>query len=173
MTWKLYALGSGGAFAVTYLVSLTQPFGLVRTEPTPQPAAATQSGAPVDLSATADRLRVRVAEATTHQAPVRNAFRFGEPRPVPVARPPVAAEVAPPVVAPARAPYAMAGVATAVEAGQTVRTAILTSLAGVTLVKDGDMLDGAYRVVSVTDETVELESIGEGIRTTLRLADSN
>ena len=47
----------------------------------------------------------------------------------------------PAVVAPSRPPYGLAGMATTVEDGVAQRTAILSSLQGVSLVKEGDVLD--------------------------------
>ena len=60
-----------------------------------------------------------------------------------------------------------------VENGVSQRTAILSSLQGVALVKEGDELDAGYRVVTITDETVTLESTGDGAQTTLRLSNPN
>jgi hypothetical protein len=169
MTWKLYALGSFGAFVVTYLVSQTPAFERTHGEPSSAPAAIAESDAIPDLAARADQLRARVAEATAYRVPVRNAFRFREGARAAAAPAPVVAAPAPQAAPAPRVPYAMAGVATTIEGNSVQRTAILSSLSGVTLVKEDDLLDGGYRVVSVTDESVELESTADGARTTLRL----
>jgi hypothetical protein len=39
----------------------------------------------------------------------------------------------------------------------------------VSLVKEGDTLDAGYRVLSITDDAVTLESTNDGTQTTLRL----
>jgi hypothetical protein len=169
MTWKLYALGSFGAFAVTYLVSQTAAFDPGRVELASIPAAASQASEMPDLAAMADELRARVDEATAYRMPSRNAFRFRELPRAEAAPAPVAAAPAPEAAPVQRPPYAMAGLATTIEDGTPQRTAILSSLTGVTFAKEGDVLDGVYRVLSVTDESVELESIADGARATLRL----
>jgi DUF1009 family protein len=51
--------------------------------------------------------------------------------------------------------------------GVVQRTAILSSLQGVTLVKEGETLDTGYRVISITEESVTLEST-DGTQNTLR-----
>ena len=129
-----------------------------------------RSGAVVDLGAQADRLKAKLAAVAAYQQPARNAFRFGElPRPVEQPSAPSLSEAPPAVAAPPRLPYGFAGLATTVENGVAQRTAILSSLQGVSLVKEGDMVDGRYRVVSITDEAVTLESAGDGTQTTLQL----
>jgi hypothetical protein len=171
MTWKLYAFSSGGAVIVTALAALVAPTQRIQTAPavvTPQ--ATDRSGAVVDLGAQADHLRARLADVTTYRQPARNAFRFAaaprrvaEPAPAPVA------ELPPAVVPPRRPPYALAGMATTMEDGVAQRTAILSSLQGVSLVKEGDVLDDGYRVSSITDDAVTLESTSDGTQATLRL----
>ena len=59
--------------------------------------------------------------------------------------------------------------ATTMEDGVAQRTAILSSLQGVSLVKEGDVLDDGYRVSSITDDAVTLESTSDGTQATLRL----
>jgi hypothetical protein len=56
------------------------------------------------------------------------------------------------------------------ENGAVTRTAIVSSLRGVSLVKEGDLLDGAYRVVSIAEETVTIESTADGTQTTIGLS---
>jgi hypothetical protein len=43
-------------------------------------------------------------------------------------------------------------------------------LAGVALVKEGDVLETGYRVVSIADDSVTLESASNGTQATLRLS---
>ena len=175
MTWKLYALTSGGgAVVVTYLATFMAPIDRTPTVPTTVPQAVDRSGTVVDLGVQADRLKIRLAEVTSYQKPARDAFRFAEPpRRIDVA--PTTLASAPPSVetAPARPPYGLSGMAITVEDGVSQRTAILSSLQGVALVKEGDELDAGYRVLTITDETVTLESISDGTQTTLRLSNPN
>jgi len=63
--------------------------------------------------------------------------------------------------------------ATTTENGVTQRTAILSSLQGVSLVKEGETLDTGYRVVSITEDAVVLESVNDGTQTTLRLSNTD
>jgi hypothetical protein len=63
--------------------------------------------------------------------------------------------------------------ATSVADGVTQRTAIISSLQGVSLVKEGDLLDAGYRVMSIGDDAVTLESTTDGTQTTLRLSNSD
>jgi hypothetical protein len=171
MTWKLYALTSGGgAVVVTYLATLMAPIDRSPTVSTAVPQAVDRSGIAVDLGAQADRLKTKLAEVTAYKRPARDAFRFGEPpRRVEVA-PTVSASVAPPVVAQTRPPYGLAGMAITLENGAPQRTAILSSLEGVALVKEGDVLETGYRVVSIADDSVTLESTSNGTQATLRLS---
>jgi hypothetical protein len=169
MASKLYTLTSGGAIVVTALGALLAPSGRNQNAPPATPEAVDRSGAVVDLGAQADRLKTRLAEATAYRQPSRDAFRFGASRRPAGAAPPEAAGIPAPVVAPARPPYALAGMAVSMENGVAQRTAILSSLQGVLLVKEGDVLATGYRVVSIADDAVTLESPNDGTQTTLRL----
>ncbi len=57
--------------------------------------------------------------------------------------------------------------------GVEQRTAILSSLQGVALVNEGETLDTGYRVISITEESVTLESMSDGTQTTLRLSNAD
>jgi hypothetical protein len=63
--------------------------------------------------------------------------------------------------------------ATTVVDGAPQRTAILSSLQGVSLVKEGETLDTGYRVVSITEDAVILESTTNQTQTTLRLSNTD
>jgi hypothetical protein len=175
MTSRLYALASGGAVLVTALATLVTP-GERRTQNVPAtvPQAVDRSGAVVDLGVQADRLKAKLAEVPRYQEPARNAFHFGEDRPRalpgPDIVPPSVNALPPAATTPSKPPYALAGMAATSEDGVVVRTAIVSSLRGVSLVKEGDLLDGAYRVVSVADETIILESTADGTQTTIGLS---
>src|SRR5262245_50933933 len=177
MTWRLYALTSTGVLLGTALAGFVVTLERSRQNPpVVVPQAVDRSGVLIDLGAQADRLRTRLAEVTAYSHPSRDAFRFGPPpRPVVAAPEPVLSLNQTPltVIAPARPPYGLAGMAASVEDGVTKRTAILSSLQGVALVKEGDVLDTGYRVVSIADDAVTLESTSDGTQTTLRLSNAD
>jgi hypothetical protein len=138
------------------------------------PQAVDRAGAVVDLGAQADRLKARLAEVTAYRQPARDAFQFGPPpRRVMELPAPLPIETPPPVAAPVRPPYGLAGMATTTENGVTHRTAIISSLQGVSLVKEGETLDTGYRVVSITEDAVILESTADGAQTTLHLSNAD
>lgn len=173
MTWKLYAVGSAGAFLATYLVSNVAPVRPAENTPVSSPRAADSAGEPVDLTEQAERLRAGIAGTTPYREPRRDAFRFGNV-PRRTASPPLeASESEAPVVAPSpRPPFALAGVATDAPGGAAGRTAILSSLRGVLLVREGDMVEGMFRVVSIEADALIVERVGDGTSTTLRLSGS-
>ena len=151
------------------LATLVSPPEQAPGAPAAVPQAVDRSGAVVDLGVQADRLKARLAEVTAYREPSRNVFQFGAPRRL--AEPPAAVmNDASAVIPPSRPQYGLAGMATTVEDGIAQRTAILSSLQGVTLVKEGDMLDAGYRVMSIGEDMVILESTSDGRQTTLRLA---
>ena len=175
MSWKLYALASGGAFLATYLVS---PALLPKTRqdvPIPSPRVVDRSGAAVNLAEQADRLRTRLAETTSYREPRRDAFQFGTvPRRVSLPPPTTSPEGdAAAIASPPRPPFALAGIAGDAPGGVAGRTAVLSSLRGVLLVREGDVVEDAYRVVRIEEEAVTVEAIGDGTRTTLRLSGSD
>jgi hypothetical protein len=169
MTWKLYAFTSGGAVIFAAVAAMVAPTERTDSTPVAIPQAVDQSGTVVDLGAQAERLRAKLAEVSTYRQPSRDAFRFGAgPRRVVESAPPAVTEL-PPIITPSRPPYALAGMAITMEGGVAQRTAILSSLQGVSLVKEGDLLDAGYRVTTIADDTVTLESTSDGSQSTLRL----
>jgi len=176
MTWRLYALTSGGAVLVTALAAFVAPHERTRVEPPAVvPQAVDKSGTAVDLGAQADRLKTKLAEVSAYQHPGRDAFRFGLPpaRVVESSAPAINSIPIPEVASVRKPPYGLAGMATSVADGVTQRTAILSSLQGVSLVKEGDVLETGYRVMSIGDDAVILESTSDGTQTTLRLSSSD
>ena len=171
MTWKLYALISGGAAVATYLMS-----GPVTTLPVrQQPRAAVKPEAPhtsdTDMQALADHLeQSRIHNEVRYHEPARNPFAFRQtPRPEQrqvIAPKPI--ETAPIVVAPPPPPVTLSGIAADRANGEWTRTAIFSSSNGVTLAHEGEMVGGGYRVVSIAESSVTLES-SEGSKTTLSL----
>ena len=172
MTWKLYAIVSAGAFVATYLVS-SPVTDQARSTASAAPASARQSEAGSDIEKLANRLEMRRPTDVSYRTPGRDPFRF-QSRPVP---PPVAS-AAPPafVAAPAAAPapviplLTLSGIATDMVDGQPKRSAVLSAPAGVLIVREGESVVGLYTVVSISDESVELEATADGSRRTLRLS---
>ena len=170
MTWKLYAVVSAGAFVATYLMSspVTEQ---ARATPAAAPASARQSAAGSDIVELADQLQRRQRTAVNYRTPGRDPFRF-QPRavrpPVVIAAPAVAEAPAPPP-APPLPLLTLSGIATDMVGGQPQRSAVLSSPVGVAIVREGESVAGLYTVVSIGDESVELESTSDGSRRTLRL----
>jgi hypothetical protein len=168
MTWKLYAVVSAGAFVATYLVS-SPSNDLARSTESAAPSVARQSAAGSDIEQLAERLQ-RQRTAVSYRTPGRDPFRF-QPRPV---RPPVVSP-APITVAEAQAPapvlplITLSGVATDLVGGEPQRSAVLSAPTGVLIVREGESVAGLYKVVSISDESVELEATADGSRRTLRL----
>jgi hypothetical protein len=171
MTWKLYAVVSAGAFVATYLMS--SPATNQTRSSSPASTSARQSAADSDIEKLADRLQRRVRTTVDSRTSGRDPFRF-QSRP---ATPPVV-NAAPPafVAAPALPPapplplLTLSGIATDMIDGQPKRSAVLSSPAGVLIVRVGEPVAGLYTVVSIEDESVELESTADNSRRTLRLA---
>jgi len=164
MTWKLYVLMSGGGAVAAYALSLTSPFAPPARVAEPRVAPAPPAAA-VDIGALADGLHVRMDVERRYRAPARDAFNFGGTQaasraseaaveaPVPIAIP----------LPPPAPPFGLFGVMT----GENARTAMLSSLGGITLAGEGDTV-GGWRVVEVAPSSVTLESI-DGTRATLSL----
>ena len=171
MTWKSYAAVSGATVLAGWLASsppANAPTGT--TSPARSPRARDASGAS-DIQAQAERLRTGLQGERNYTAPQRNPFRFEvgrdvdpgsvergtasepEPAPEPVATPPP--------------PMSLSGIAEDQVNGETSRTAVVSSPAGVDLVREGDEILG-YRVAHIEGEAVELVRIADG--TTRRLA---
>ena len=53
--------------------------------------------------------------------------------------------------------------------GEPQRSAVLSAPAGVLIVREGESVAGLYKVVSISDESVELEATADGSHRTLRL----
>ncbi len=164
MNWKVTAAGLM-ATAVAGLVGLTTPpvpdadvRDPARRASPVRPAAA----AATSISEEAVRLRARLRAETAYREPDRNPFRFGAGRPAssaPVARaqtPGPTADVPAVAPSPPPPPIVLSGVATEVVAGASRRTAILGTIQGVLLVREGDAVGAEYRVTKVEQQAVEL-----------------
>ena len=169
MTWKLYAVVSAGAFVATYLMS-SPP-----SDPAPAPSpvassSARQSAAGSDIEQLADKLQRRPRTTVNYRTPGRDPFRF-QPRPVrpSVASPAPMPVAEPPAPAPVLPLFTLSGIATDMVGGEPQRSAVLSAPAGVLIVRQGESVAGLYKVVSIGDESVELEAMADGSRRTLRL----
>ena len=125
-----------------------------------------------DVQAQATRLRARMETAPAPQAPVRNPFAFSQrvdPRPRPVQPVRAQAFVPPPPVAPAEPVLHLIGVAEKKVWESLVRTAMIsTESDDLIMATAGQRILGAYDVVAVGLDAVELRDIVSGA--TRRLA---
>jgi hypothetical protein len=171
MTWKLYALVSAGAFVATYLVS--SPTKDVAHGSASVARAAAQKPLPEsDIEQLAERLHVRVRSEENYRTPGRDLFRFQSRPPRPQVVAPAPAPVAAPALVPAPVlpPVSLSGIASDTADGSPKRSAILSVPAGVLIVREGDSVAGLYKVLSVGEDSVELEAIADGSHRTLRLS---
>jgi len=174
MTWKSYAAASGATVLAGWLASA--PPANVPENRVPAPSGSSRpagSAGTSDIEEQATRLQARVRREAQFARPQRNLFQFGAERSaevsieaVPQSDPPVAADA--PV--PALPQLTLAGVAEDRLESGAQRTAILSSPAGVQLVREGDELLGQYRVVTIEGEAVELMSLTDGSVIRLSLA---
>ncbi len=165
MTWKAYATVSSATVLAGWLAAsppVNTPTGT--TSPARSPRAQDASAAS-DIEAQAERLRTGLQGERNYTAPQRNLFRFEqrsevgpelvergtafEPEPVPeaVATPPP--------------PMSLSGIAEDQVNGAISRTAVVSSPAGVELVREGDELLG-YRVARIESDAVELVRTSDG-----------
>jgi len=171
MHWKSYAAVSGATVLAGWLAS---------APPSNAPAAAQAPSAArlspavdalTDIELQAMRLQSRLRPERAYAQPARDPFRFAPRAPVAAAEPGPPATDAPraPVdVAPPAPVVSLSGVAEDQVDGRTERTAVLSSPAGVFLVREGEEILGFYRVGRIESEAVELVVIADG--TTRRLA---
>lgn len=170
MTWKLYALVSGGAFLATYLVSVptTAPG---RAVPATSPRSARQTTAEADIQELAARLEARVRAEASYREPGRDPFQFVARQAARQVNSPKtqAVEAPVPVVSTPPVPViTLAGIATDRIDAVVQRTAVLSTPAGILIVREGEVVGGLYRVVKIDAETVELDAMADGSRRTLR-----
>ena len=175
MTWKLYALASAGAFVATYLVS--GPGALTHVRPQASVALTAKKAVPTanvetEIQELADRLESRVHVDATYRAPSRNPFAFGEPPRVPTRQviAPKVVEAPPPPPLPVAPPFKLTGVAEDRVNGVLQRTAVFSLPNGVVLAREGETVSGSYRIMSIDQDVVTLESISDGSALRLSLA---
>jgi hypothetical protein len=180
MSWKSYAAVSGATVLAGWLASAppaNEPEGTAAVAPgSRQPAAARRGDS--DIAREAERLQERGRRDADYTRPRRNPFRFssraaddrGGDIPNPAPAPPPA--IVFPVI-PAPPPLRLSGIAEDQQGQQLVRTAILSSPAGVLLVHEGDTVLADYRVGRIESEAVELvKSDGTTLRLTLSTRNS-
>ena len=151
-----------------------QPRPTPRTPPA-SPDSVALDALVADVQAQASRLRQRLETAPAPQAPFRNPFSFAE-RPSPPARV-VKTAPAPELPAVAPAPVVaepalqLIGIAEKKVGGTIVRTAMLTPGDADALIMAiaGQQILGAYEVVTVTIDAVELKDLVTGTTRTLTL----
>jgi hypothetical protein len=173
MTWKLYALVSGGAsLLATYLISTpTMVPGRVAPAAAAPQRTVRQTQDEIDIQELAARLQARVRAEVKYQEPGRDPFRFVTRRSAPQVISPKPRVIDAPafVPAPVLPPITLAGMATDQVDGVPQRTAVLSTPAGILIVREGESVAGLYRVVTIEDEAVELEA-ADGTRRTLRFS---
>jgi len=174
MTWKSYAAASGATVLAGWLASAppsSAPGGAASTAPQ-RPGAASETSSDIEVQAM--RLQARAPAERRFTEPRRNPFRFdGRPSTASTPREAAALESREPeqpaIVEPARPVVSVAGIAEDQVDGRIQRTAVLSSPAGVLLVREGEEVLGRYRVARIESEAVELveRASGETLRLTL------
>lgn len=167
MNWKATTVVSGATLLAGWLASAppSSTTAAATTSATPGPQAAAAAS---DIGQLAARLQTQTRQAADYGSPERNLFRFGQSVPVRSAasQPGTSVAPAPPVEilpqAPPPPPVTLAGVASDPDGTRTVRTAILSSPAGVLLVHEGDEVLGQYRVGAIGEDAVELTRLSDG-----------
>ena len=170
MNWKSTMLVSGAGLVATWMGLVSAPVapGYVAA-PVARPTRQATAGAASDIERQAARLQTKLRADSNFRPPSRNPFRFGARIAPSPANAPVVAPVEPlppPVVAPPRPMVKLTGIASDVVNGATERTAIITTDAGLFLVREGETA-GEYRVTKIEDEAVDLEGASGSLRLTL------
>jgi hypothetical protein len=170
MTFKRTAklVFAGGALAAWLAAAATSG---IRDEPKPvvrhlQPVDSGGAALATEVSRLHERLRPNV----TPRQPGRNLFSFGAVKPRPVSPPPTArpALTEASIVKPPLPPLKLSGIAEDTTPDGIVRTAIISGLGQLFLVKEGERIADRYRVVKVAAEAAELTDLVDA--TTIRLA---
>ncbi len=128
-----------------------------------------------DIQSQAARLRARLATAPEPGGSSRNPFAFHvpppQPRPVPRGATRPAGDLRPALSVPEPPPFSLSGIAEDENpAGVRIRTAVLSGMGDVFLVKAGDTVRERYSVIAVGADAVELNDLvtGRTIRLGLR-----
>jgi hypothetical protein len=171
MNWKVTAVVSGASVLAAWM-GLSSP-GAPQQDTSATPRVTRRQAPAADIQQEAAHLQSRLRPQSDYRDPVRNPFVFGEradvarPRRNPVASRPVT-PAAPVAAAPAPPPFTLAGIgSTQTDAGMQ-HTAILSTPAGVVIARQGDSVDGGYRVDAIDDSGVMLKA-ADGTVTRLSL----
>lgn len=175
MNWKATAAVSGATLLAGWLAAAPPEQSPSSAAPARPPSSPNVPAAAADIQEQATRLQARLRPGADYRDPERNLFQFGSRARAERA----ATSYAPPVAAPAPVesfvpqptppmPVTLSGVASDQVGDRTERTAILSSPAGVLLVREGDDVLGIYRVARVGEDAVELLRLADGA--TVRIA---
>ena len=143
--------------------------------PPPSPEAVALDGLAADVQTQAIRLRKRLETAPSPQAPLRNPFSFAQrpAAPVRTSRPapePLVTFVPAPAVAPEPA-LQLIGIAEKKVGNTLVRTAMLSpgDADALIMATAGQQILGAYEVVAISIDAVQLKDLATGATRTLLL----
>ena len=146
-----------------------------RTPPPVTPEAVALQSLVEDVQTQASRLRKRLESAPSPKGPFRNPFSFAE-RPVAAVRPPRPAPDPEPAFVPAPAlppepPLQLIGIAEKKVGDTIVRTAMLApgNADALIMATPGQQILGAYEVVAISVDAVELKDLATGATRTLVL----
>jgi hypothetical protein len=64
----------------------------------------------------------------------------------------------------------LSGIASDVVDGKPQRSAVLSAPAGVLIVREGESVAGLYTVITIGEDSIDLEATADGSRRTLRLS---
>jgi hypothetical protein len=173
MSIKRIATLSAAAAVLAAMIAGATTSGVRRAAPvttSPNTTAIELQGA--ELAAEVARLRARLRPTDEPQEPARNLFQFSTRSSRPAEALPVAIDaVSAPVAALPQLPsLTLVGIATDSVAGEPVRTAIISGLSEVFLVKEGETIASEYRVGAIGADGVDLTPLtGDGPAVTLRL----
>ena len=160
----------GGALAAWLAAAATS--GIREGTDSPVPTRPPIDRTAATLESEVSRLHDRLRPTATPRQPGRNLFSFAVPKPPSPLPPPVEPRPAlvEPETAPRPAPPALklSGIAEDATPNGLVRTAILSGLGQLFLVKEGENVTERYRVVKISSEVVEITDLGDG--TILRIA---
>lgn len=162
---KAVFLGVGVALLASYFAAANMPSQEIEpARERPARAAIAPEALAVEVSSQASRLHTRLAQAPLPESNPRNPFSFGvaprapQPRTIRAAvaeEPPVAAPTAPPPPA-----LTLMGIAEETSPDGPRRTAVIGGEGDhLFIVREGDLLGGAYRVKKIGADAVELEDV--------------
>jgi len=158
--------GVGGALLVAYLAAANMPSQGERSREREARPAATAGSTSIaaDVSAQAEKLRTRMAQAPTPDRNPRNPFAFGEPRrtvPLPERTVHAAVVETPAVEAPPPLPaLTLMGIAEDASPSGPRRTAIIGGERdALFMVTEGQLVIDRYKVTKIGADAVELEDI--------------